>query len=132
MDSGVSITNATKKGSRALARLPFSDLKIAILGKKYELSVAIVPPAESHRINLAHRGKDKPTNVLSFPLTKTSGELILDPETSAADAPNFDMPKEKFFLFLVIHGMLHLKGYDHGSTMEKEEQKFLKKFSSAK
>ena len=108
--------------------VPFAQLKDAILGPDYELSVAIVTPKESHRINLTYRQKDKPTNVLSFPLSETSGELVLDPKTSAADAPNFDMTPERFFVFLVIHGMLHLKGHDHGSTMEREEQKFLKLF----
>ncbi len=127
MDTGVSITDTTK-GTLSKS-VPFVQLKEAILGKDYDLSVAIVTPKESHKINFTYRQKDKPTNVLSFPLSETSGELILDPKTSAADAPNFDMSEEKFFLFLVIHGMLHLKGHDHGSTMEKEEKKFLKLFA---
>ena len=50
-------------------------------------------------------------------------------KTSTKDAPNFDMPVSKFLLFLVIHAMLHLKGYEHGSTMERQEKKFLKLFS---
>ena len=110
-------------------RLPFARLKDAILGAEYSLSVALVTPKQSHKLNLQHRGFDKPTNVLSFPYEKNSGELVLDLATSRADAPNFDMTPAKFLLFLVIHGMLHLKGMDHGSTMEKEERKFLKKFS---
>ena len=110
-------------------RLPFARLKDAILGPGYSLSVALVAPRESHRLNRQHRGKDKPTNVLSFPYEKNSGELVLDVATSKKDAPNFDMTPAKFLLFLVIHGMLHLKGFDHGSTMEREERKFLKKFS---
>ncbi len=126
METNLHISNKTKG---KLPRLPFAQLKSKILGGTYELSVAIVTPAESHRINLTYRQKDKPTNVLSFPLSKNSGELILDLKTSAADAKNFDMTKEQFFLFLVIHGMLHLKGFTHGSTMERAEKKFLKIFS---
>ena len=110
-------------------RLPFARLKDAILGPDYSLSVALVAPKESHKLNLQFRQKDKPTNVLSFPYEKDSGELVLDVATSKKDAVNFDMTPNKFLLFLVIHGMLHLKGMDHGSTMEKEERKFLKKFS---
>ena len=125
-ESQIQITNKT---NGKLPRLPFSKLKEAILGKKYELSFAVVTPKESHRLNLTYRQKDKPTNVLSFPLTKNSGELVLDIKTASADAVNFDMPVKKFLLFLVIHGMLHLKGFDHGSTMEKQEKKFLKIFS---
>ncbi len=126
MDVNLDITNKT---NGKLPRLPFARIKEAILGPKYSLSIALVPPRESHRLNLTYRQKDKPTNVLSFPFDKTSGELVLDLKTSRADAKNFDMTPEKFLVFLVIHGMLHLKGYDHGSTMEKEERKFLKKFS---
>ena len=126
MDVNLDITNKT---NGKLPRLPFARMKEAILGPKYSLSIALVPPRESHRLNLTYRQKDKPTNVLSFPFDKTSGELVLDLKTSRADAKNFDMTPEKFLVFLVIHGMLHLKGYDHGSTMEKEERKFLKKFS---
>jgi probable rRNA maturation factor len=110
-------------------RLPFARLKDAILGTSYTLSVALVTPKESHRLNLAHRAKDKPTNVLSFVYEKNSGELVLDVATAKKDASNFDMPQATFLLYLVIHGMLHLKGYDHGSTMEKEERKWLDQFS---
>ena len=119
----------TNKTNGKLPRLPFARLKKAVLGDTYELSLAMVTPKESHRLNLTYRQKDKATNVLSFPLSKTSGELVLDLKTSRADAKNFGMTAEKFLLFLVIHGMLHLKGFDHGSTMEHEERKFLKKFS---
>jgi probable rRNA maturation factor len=122
----VDITNKTNGKP---PRLPFERLKKEILGEKYDLSVAFVTPKESHKLNLTYRKKDKPTNVLSFPLDKNSGELVLDLKTSRTDAPNFEMNPSKFLLFLVIHGMLHLKGYDHGSTMEKQEKKFLKIFS---
>ena len=104
------------------------NLKNQILGEEYDLSLVFVSPKESQKINLATRAKDNPTNVLSFPLSETSGEIFIDPKTSAKDAPNFDMTPSKFILFLVIHAMLHLKGYEHGSTMEKQEKKFLKIF----
>ncbi len=126
MQDTISIVNKTKG---KLPRLPFVRLKEEILGNKYELSIALVTPRESHRLNLTYREKDNATNVLSFPLSKNSGELILDIKTSTADAKNFDMTPNKFLLFLVIHGMLHLKGMEHGSTMEKAEKKFLKIFS---
>lgn len=122
----LSIANKT---NGKLPRLPFARVKDAILGEKYELSIAIVTPKDSHRLNLQYRQKDKPTNVLSFPFGKTSGELVLDPKTARPDAKLFGMDPDTFLLFLVIHGMLHLKGFDHGSIMEKEERKFLKKFS---
>ena len=125
-DLNISILNKTKG---KLPRLPFVQLKNEILGQDYDLSLAIVTSKESHKVNLALRQKDKPTNVLSFPFSKKSGEILLDIKTSTKDAPNFDMPVSKFLLFLVIHAMLHLKGYEHGSTMERQEKKFLKIFS---
>lgn len=117
----------TRKGP--LPRVPFLALKDAILGKKYELSISFVSPAISHKWNKQYRGKDKPTNVLSFPLSKKSGELLLCESVMKKEAPDFEMPYRKFMIFLLIHGMLHLKGMDHGSTMERKERKFLKEFS---
>jgi len=125
-DSNISILNKTKG---KLPRLPFVQLKNKILGEEYDLSLVFITSKESHKINLAYRGKDKPTNVLSFPLEKNSGEIFIDQKTSTKDAPNFDMSPTKFIQFLVIHAMLHLKGFEHGSTMEKQEKKFLKIFS---
>lgn len=125
-DSTISILNKTKG---KLPRLPFVKLKKTILGEKYDASIVFISPKESHKLNLKYRGKDNPTNVLSFPLTKNSGEIFIDTKTSAKDAHNFDMSNSKFLLFLVIHAMLHLKGYEHSSKMERQEKKFLKIFS---
>jgi probable rRNA maturation factor len=127
MGARVAIQNTIPNGKSP--RLPFLRLKEAILGKDYELSVAFVTPETSHALNKQYRGKDYPTDVLSFPLGARSGELVLDLATTKTQAPLFNMPEKKFLLYLVIHGMLHLKGYDHGSKMEREEKKFLKKFS---
>ena len=74
-DSNISIVNKTKG---KLPRLPFVQLKNEILGQDYDLSLAIVTSKESHKVNLALRQKDKPTNVLSFPFSKKSGEILLD------------------------------------------------------
>ncbi len=108
----------------------FESVKEAILGKKYELSIAYVSSNVSRDLNRAYRGKDKPTNILSFPLDKTSGELVINLPQVKKDAPAFGFGKNyKTFLgFLVIHGMLHLKGFEHGSKMESMEKKYCKKF----
>jgi probable rRNA maturation factor len=126
-DSGsLEITNTTKG---RLPSLPFVSIKEAILGKTYELSLSFVSPRMQKKLNSTYRGKDKTTNVLSFPLSETSGEITFDTAQVKKDAPNFDMPYDTFLKYLFIHGCLHLKGYEHGDTMEKEEGKFLKKFS---
>lgn len=107
-----------------LPRLPFSRLKDAILGPSYELSVASVSASVSQKLNAHYRGKNNPTNILSFPLTKTSGELILHLPTARKEYKNFGMTYDDFLLYLVIHGMLHLKGMEHGGIMERAERKF--------
>lgn len=112
-----------------LPRLPFLELKNAILGKKYELSIVYLNPAKAKKLNAAHRGKDYATDILSFPLSKNSGEIVLCPPVIKKKAPDFDMTVEKYNKFIVIHGMLHLKGYAHGSRMERAEKLFLRRFS---
>jgi ssRNA-specific RNase YbeY (16S rRNA maturation enzyme) len=106
-----SITNKT---TRAVPRAPFVEIKNKVLGEKYELSLVFVGKSISHKLNLQYRDKDKPTNVLSFPLSKTSGEIFIDLSF-----------KEHSPIFLFIHGLLHLKGMQHGATMEREEKKLL-------
>lgn len=125
MQENVSIRNTTKG---KLPRLPFVDIKNAILGEKYDLSIVFCGNGLSQRLNRTYRGKDKPTNVLSFPLSKKSGEIVIDLMKSKKEAPQFDEKFPNFVGFLFIHGLLHLKGLDHGSTMESKEQRFRKMF----
>ncbi len=122
----LSIIKMTKKGT--IPKVPFLELKNAILGKTYALSIAFVDSKTSRSLNRKFRKKNKPTNILSFPLTEKSGELVLCEEVMHLEAPQFEKKYSNFVIFLLIHGMLHLKGFDHGSTMEHEEQKFSRKF----
>jgi rRNA maturation RNase YbeY len=127
----LSITNKTRM---RLPPLPFLLLKNDILGKNYVLSVALVDEKTSHAINKTYRKKDKSTNVLSFPLSKNSGELVLCPalikKESADEDKNFGKNFHDLLGFLVIHGMLHLKGMDHGAIMERSEKKYDQKYFS--
>ena len=121
----VTVNNKTKS---KLPRLPFVSIKEKILGTKYDLSVTFLSASAQRKINKIYRGKDKTTNILSFTLSQNSGEITFDPMQVRRDAPNFDMSYPKFLKFLFIHGCLHLKGFEHSSTMEKEEKKYLKMF----
>jgi rRNA maturation RNase YbeY len=111
-----------------LSPLKIEKIKAAILGKKYSLSVAFVTPAVSHQINKKYRKKDKPTNVLSFALRPTVGELVLCKAVIKKEAKKLERNETDWLIFLVIHGMLHLKGMTHGSIMEKAEIKYGKKY----
>jgi probable rRNA maturation factor len=107
---------------------PYQEIKEAILGAKYELSVAFVGTKRAQRLNREYRHKDYVPNVLSFPLDPTHGELYLCPEIAYPEAKDFNLTKDGYIAFLFIHGCLHLKGYDHGDTMESLEQRYLKRF----
>lgn len=100
----------------------------AVLGASYNLSVVFVGDARARRLNRTHRGKDRPTNVLSFPLSKKSGELYIDLPLCRREAPSFGSSPHHHTYFIFIHGLLHLKGLTHGKHMEHLEQKLLKQF----
>ena len=121
-----SITQTTKG---KLPRLPFEEMKNEILGKKYEISLVFIGDTTSKKLNFKYRGKDKPANILSFPLSKNEGEIFINLNKAKKDAKKFDSTPSKFIGFLFIHGLLHLKGYSHSSTMESMEQTLRGKFN---
>lgn len=121
-----SIKNKTKG---KLLSLPFVQLKESILGEKYDLSLTFISKKEIHSINKKYRNVDSPTDILSFPLDKKSGEIFICQEIAKKKAPSFERNYSNFLTFLFIHGLVHLKGYDHGDKMEKVEKKYRKIFN---
>jgi len=111
-----------------LPSLPFLAFKNNILGKKYDLSIVFVGRNQARELNRIHRNKDYNTNILSFPLSESSGEIIISLEKVRRDAVEHNKSFYNFLGFLVIHGMLHLEGYEHGATMEKLEGFYCGKF----
>ena len=116
-----SLLNQTKG---KLPGLPFVDIKNDILGKDYSLSLVFITEKKSLELNRTYRKKNKPANVLSFPLSKNNGEIFISIATAKKQAKDFERNWESFVGFLVIHGCLHLKGLDHSSIMEKAEKKY--------
>jgi len=94
-------------------------IKSAILGKSYILSLVFCHNDLSHRLNRIYRGKDKPTNILAFALSKNSGEIFINKQGLGGFSE----------LELFVHALLHLKGMRHGAKMESEERKFLTLFN---
>ena len=121
----LSILNTT----RHTPRISFEEIARGILGAKYDLSLVLMGNHLARRLNREHKGKDTPTNVLSFPLTKQSGEIFLNLRRAEKDAKRFGHTKKKHTAFLFIHGCLHLKGHKHGKDMEKLEEKYLERFT---
>lgn len=120
-----SILNKTKG---RLATLPFVDMKNTVLGKKYSLSLVFAGDALIKRLNRTYRQKDKTANILSFSLSKDEGEIFINLGMVKREAPKFGKSAKNYLGFLFIHGLLHLKGMTHSSTMERQEIKFLNKF----
>ena len=124
-DINFNITNTTKS---KLPVFDFEKMKNAVLGKKYELSVIKKKKKEIQKLNKEYRDINKPTDILSFPLSDDFGEIYINPEMTKIEAKKFERDYDNFFAFLFIHGLVHLKGFDHGSTMENIEAQFRKKF----
>ncbi len=100
-------------------------------------AIALSSDAAVRRLNAAYRGKDAPTNVLSFPapappqdlagdgLPRELGDIILAVETLHAEAAAAGIPPAHHFQHLLIHGVLHLIGYDHQTDAEAEAMEAL-------
>ncbi len=121
-----SVSNTTK-GKHP--RLPFSRIKEHIFGEAYDLSLVFIGSARSRALNKKYRGKDHPTNVLSFPLDKNAGEIFIDLSVAVKEAPLYGETTRSFVALLFIHGCFHLKGFAHGSKMEKKEKEVRAVFS---
>ena len=97
-----------------------------------EVTIRLVDDAESHELNLTYRGKDKPTNVLSFPFEAPPGiempllgDLIICRQVVEQEAKEQQKPLEAHWAHMVVHGSLHLLGYDHIEDDEAEEMESL-------
>lgn len=108
--------------------LPYEKMKDDVLGKKYSLNLVFVGEARAKTINKISRQKTYAPNVLSFPLDTNCGEMVICPKVAAREAADFNLSVDGYIGFLFIHGLLHLKGYDHSDTMEKLEQRYIRKY----
>ncbi|PLX99391.1 MAG: rRNA maturation RNase YbeY [Desulfuromonas sp.] len=87
-----------------------------------ELSVLVVDDDEIRAINRDYLNRDKPTNVISFAMQEGEGselhpellgDVVISADTAARDAAEADSPFVSELYFLLLHGILHLLGYDH-------------------
>lgn len=115
----------------ALPRVPFALLKKEILGSDYDLSISFVTLKKITTLSQQYKGDPTHTNILSFPISKDSGEIVMNLKTIRSEAKEFGESFQNHLIFLVIHGMLHLAGYTHGSKMEGAEKRLVQKFSGS-
>jgi len=100
--------------------------KTAVGKTTHSLCIRIVGSSESRRLNREWRGKDKPTNVLSFPFDDSAvnsnksrpsapwlGDIVICAAVVAREAREQGKPLSAHWAHMVLHGVLHLLGYDH-------------------
>ncbi len=106
----------------------FEGIKVACLGKAYSLNLIFTTSANIKKLNTIYRDKECPTDILSFPISETEGEIYISEKESRVEAKKFDRDYDNFIAFLFIHGCTHLKGHDHGAIMEDKEVSIRNKF----
>ncbi|MCA3565906.1 rRNA maturation RNase YbeY, partial [Bradyrhizobium sp.] len=107
-----------------------------------EVSVRFTDDAEVHALNRQYRGKDKPTNVLSFPMVQPDllaslansddgevllGDIVLADGVVAREAAEKGIAVADHATHLIVHGLLHLLGYDHGTDHDAERMEALER-----
>ncbi len=102
--------------------------------QEMEVTIRIVDEAESQQLNQQYRGKDRPTNVLSFPFEPPPGvelpllgDLVICAPVVEREAQEQQKSLEAHWAHMTIHGMLHLQGYDHILDPEAEVMENLEK-----
>ncbi|MFW2373451.1 MAG: rRNA maturation RNase YbeY [Gammaproteobacteria bacterium] len=97
-----------------------------------QLGIRIVDETESQMLNRDYRGKDRPTNVLSFPMELPEqlelpmlGDLVICAPVVAREADEQNKSLQAHWAHMVIHGVLHLQGYDHIVDDEAEQMEAL-------
>lgn len=145
--------SAAKETLRGVVNFSTGTVKSlqTVFRKKFELSLIFVSRNESRRLNRKYRGKNKSTDVLSFPNFSSSakirvslvrenprrlgkilpmvdadgvvrlGEIAVAPEVARAEAALFQHTIREHYIFLLVHGLLHLLGFDHEKSRQDDK-----------
>lgn len=119
-------------GARAVKRT--AEMLLEAVGEKGSaLSLSLVNDAQIRELNRIHRGKDRPTDVLSFPLAapdarggrqeRLLGDIVISVDTARRQAADYDASLEAELNRLLIHGVLHVMGHDHEESTERERMR---------
>jgi probable rRNA maturation factor len=108
----------------SITKTPFANAQ--------EITVRIVDGSESQQLNLSYRGKDKPTNVLSFPFESPPqvkldllGDLVVCAEVVAQEAQQQNKHLLHHWAHMIVHGTLHLLAYDHVEDSDAKQMEAL-------
>lgn len=120
-------SNTTK--DQVSLSIPFlKKISNDILGTSYDVSIVVIGEKRARALNEQYRGKSYVPNVLSFPIDESMGEIFLNPKTAKLEAPKFNLTTDQYLNYLIIHSMLHLKGFDHSDEMSAKENFYMKKY----
>ena len=122
----IKITNLTQTKEPTLS---YKKIKEKMLGKDFDLSVVFVGDARIKKLNNIYRGENKTTNILTFEISSTTGEIYLNLKEIKKEAKIKNLSFNKHLGFLFIHGILHLLGYKHSSKMERLEDEYCSIFN---
>jgi probable rRNA maturation factor len=126
---------------RATTAAPLVDSTATI-----EIAVRLTSDAEVRMLNRQYRGQDKPTNVLSFPMVQPDlietlsntddgevllGDIVLAHETCVREAAERGVPLKDHAAHLIVHGALHLLGYDHMTDADAEAMEDIERATMA-
>jgi probable rRNA maturation factor len=115
---------------KEIKKIILQSVKMALDGKAAEISLIVCDNDFIHTLNRDYRHVDKPTDVLSFPAGEEIdpeenvpylGDIIISLPRATQQAIEAQHPVNEEIAMLAIHGVLHLRGYDHGTTEEKKE-----------
>ena len=120
------VTNTTR---HLVPKVPFSKITKKVMGVSYALSIVFVTPAKIRVLNRTYRKKDSSTDILSFSVSKQIGELYFSMPDVKKKAPSFGLSAPAYLKYLYIHGLVHLKGFDHGKKMDTLERTYCRQFN---
>ena len=103
------------EGTSARALSLFAAKAQRAVGLRGEVNIRIASSRELQELNRRFRGKNRPTDVLSFPseTPKLAGDIAISAEIAAANAAEMGHSPQTELKVLILHGLLHLAGYDH-------------------
>jgi probable rRNA maturation factor len=119
-----------QRGATAMLRRSIAEAAAEAAGTSGEIAIMLIDDSAMRDLNRRWRGKDTPTNVLSFPAARHGaggansplplGDIVIAYETTAREASAQNTPFMHHLAHLAVHGFLHLLGYDHEADAEAE------------
>ena len=129
-DDRQDVMEITEDNMKAIEKTIETVLKSEKCEGNYEVSVSFVTNEEIKELNREYRNVDSETDVLSFPMDDDGfdgmiilGDIVLSTQKIIEQANDFGHSLEREMLYLTVHSMLHLLGYDHMNSEEKEEMR---------